>query len=90
MLLIGIPSILIMILAFFIGARIFENNFVSQEIEIPDIEKMYFDDAKKLLEDNNLYISVEGRIHNDEIEKNYIISQHPEKAQWLSLNIRCA
>jgi len=79
MLLIGIPSILIMILAFFIGARIFENNFVSQEIEIPDIEKMYFDDAKKLLEDNNLYISVEGRIHNDEIEKNYIISQHPEK-----------
>ncbi len=79
MLLIGIPSILIMILAFFIGARIFENNFVSQEIEIPDIEKMYFDDAKKLLEDNNLYISVEGRIHNDEIEKDYIISQHPEK-----------
>ena len=78
-LLIAIPSILIMILAFFIGARIFENNFVSQEIEVPDIENMLFDDAKELLEENNLYISVEGRTHSDEIEKDYIISQHPEK-----------
>lgn len=78
-LLIAIPSIIVMILAFFIGARIFENNFVSQEIEVPDIENMFFDDAKALLEENNLYISIEGRTHSDEIEKDYIISQHPDK-----------
>lgn len=78
-LLIAIPSIIVMILAFFIGARIFENNFVSQEIEVPDVENMFFDDAKALLEENNLYISIEGRTHSDEIEKDYIISQHPDK-----------
>lgn len=82
--LITIPFILVMILAFFIGARIYENNFVSQDVEIPNLENMLFEDAKELLEENNLYIAVEGKTHSDEIEEDRIISQHPEKGTMVN------
>ncbi|NLI59976.1 MAG: Stk1 family PASTA domain-containing Ser/Thr kinase [Clostridiales bacterium] len=77
--LIGISFILIMALAFFIGTRIYKNNFVSQEIEMPDIRNKSFDDAQRILEENNLYIKVEGETYNDEIKEGYIVSQHPEE-----------
>ena len=45
---------------------------------------MLFEDAKELLEENNLYIAVEGKTHSDEIEEDRIISQHPEKGTMVN------
>lgn len=77
--LIIVPSILIMALAFFIGARIFDNNFATREIEMPDITNISLRDAERILANDNLYIKVEGETYDDNIKEGYIISQDPEK-----------
>lgn len=77
--LIIIPFILIMSLAFFIGTRIYENNLSSGEVEMPDITNKFYDDAKDMLSEKNLYIKIDAEIYDDEIEEGYIVSQDPEE-----------
>lgn len=77
--LIIVPFVMIMSLAFFIGTRIYKNNFTSQEVETPDITNKTFEEAQNILREKGLYIRIDGHTHDDQVEEGYIISQDPEK-----------
>ncbi|HZJ82902.1 MAG TPA: Stk1 family PASTA domain-containing Ser/Thr kinase [Clostridia bacterium] len=74
---ITIPFIIIMILAFFIGNRIYKNNFVSNEVEMPTITDSSLEDARETLRKLDIYLKIESEIYDDDVKVGYIISQDP-------------
>ncbi|WP_243641196.1 Stk1 family PASTA domain-containing Ser/Thr kinase [Xylanivirga thermophila] len=72
-----LPALFIMILAFYIGSRIFQNNFVPKEIEVPNIKNYTEEQAIERLKDSELMLDIIGEKNSDDVEEGHIISQHP-------------
>lgn len=70
---------MIMGLAFYIGMRIYKNNFTSQEIEVPGIIDQTFEDAHRLLREKSLYLKKDGEAFDGDVEMGHIISQDPDE-----------
>jgi serine/threonine-protein kinase len=77
------PFILIILAAFYVGNRIYQNNFAPQEVEVPDIEGISQEDANRLLRENDLFLEVIGSKNDNDIEEGHIISQDPESGMMV-------
>lgn len=68
----------IMGLAFYIGMRVYNNNFTSKEIEVPNVVDWTYDDAYEYLRELGLYLKEDGSVFDNNVEAGRIISQDPD------------
>lgn len=84
--LITIPFIMIMIMAFFIGNRVYKNNFVSNEVAMPSITQRSLEDAREILREYDIFLKVESEKYSDDIDEGYIVSQDPVSGTMVTAN----
>jgi serine/threonine-protein kinase len=66
-----------------IGFTILKDKFSLQEVEVPNLVNMTFDDARKALNDKGLYIEEDGYRYSNIIENGNIIEQSEEPGELL-------
>jgi serine/threonine-protein kinase len=71
-----IPMILLFILMSFLGRQIYNNHFVSEDVEVPGLIGLYEEEANRVLEEKNLALNVLERKHSNQ-EEGRIIYQDP-------------
>jgi len=71
-----IPMILLFILMSFLGRQIYNNHFVSEDVEVPGLIGLYEEEANSVLEEKNLALNVLERKHSNQ-EEGRIIYQDP-------------
>ena len=71
-----IPMILFFILMSFLGRQIYNNHFVSEDVEVPGLIGLYEEEANSVLEEKNLALNVLERKHSNQ-EEGRIIYQDP-------------
>ncbi len=81
-LLISLGILLMIFLLAFFGTDIVMKIVVGHrnEVRVPDLGNMHFDVARKKCKKINLYLKEIELVNNEDIEKNYIISQNPNPA----------
>lgn len=72
-----VPLALLMAFLIFLGFKIYQGNFMYRERVVPDIRDYSIEDARRLLEEQDLDISIIGRRHDRDIQDGHIISQEP-------------
>lgn len=78
----------IFIAASLLGALVFylSSYFGVKEIEVPNVENYHIDEAIKILKDHNLEPEIAERKYNNEVEKDFVISQDPGEGRTIKEN----
>ena len=86
-------KLVLLLIAFFIaasllGALVFHigNYFGVKEVEVPNVENYHVDEAIKILKDHNLEAEIVERKYNNEVEKDFVISQDPGQGRTIKEN----
>lgn len=86
-------KLVLLLIAFFIvasllGALVFHigNYFGVKEVEVPNVENYHVDEAIKVLKDHNLEAEIVERKYNNEVEKDFVISQDPGQGRTIKEN----
>jgi serine/threonine protein kinase len=72
-----LPLLAILLLFSYLGKRIYNSHFVSEDVEVPPIVGLYEDKAKSILYENNLVYKVLDKKNSKE-EEGIILYQEPE------------
>jgi len=71
-----LPMVLLFMLISYLGKQIYNNHFVSEDVEVPQLIGLYEDEATRILHERNLTLSVLERKHSEE-DEGRIIYQDP-------------
>lgn len=72
-----IPFLIVSYFAYSIGSKIYKNNFMANNILVPNIVDKSLEEAQAILKEEGLYLRIEDSLNDEDILEGNILSQDP-------------